>query len=152
MLRIALAGLHLLALGIGLYAVLARGSFLKEKATPFTVRRVLRADLEWGLAAGLWVATGLWRWLAGTEKDPGYYIHNHVFLAKMGLFLLIFALEVWPIVTFTKWRAAIAKGALPESVANPITAQRMATISYVQAALVVLIVFHAVMMARGIGS
>ncbi len=152
MLRIALAGLHLLALGIGLAAVLSRGSFLKDRATPNTVRRALRADLDWGLAAGLWVATGLWRWLAGTEKDASYYIHNHVFLTKMALFVLIFALEIWPIMTLMRWRTAIAKGAAPESVANPVTAQRIAKISYFQGLLVVIMVFLAVTMARGIGS
>lgn len=152
MLRIALAALHLLALGIGLGAVLARASFLKEKPTPLAVRRVLRADLDWGLAAALWIATGLWRWLAGIEKDSGYYIHNSVFLAKMGVFALIFALEIGPIVTFTKWRTAIAKGAAPEVVADPATARRLATISGVQALLVVVMVVLAVTMARGFGA
>jgi len=152
MLRIALAGLHLLALAIGLAAVLSRGSFLKDRATPSTIRRALRADVEWGIAAGLWVATGLWRWFAGTEKDTGYYIHNHVFLTKMALFVLIFGLEIWPMLTLIRWRTAIAKGAAPESVANPVTAQRIATISYTQGVLVVIMVFLAVMMARGLGS
>lgn len=152
MLRIALAVLHLLALGIGLSAVLARASFLKEKPTPLTVRRVLRADLEWGLAAALWIGTGLWRWLAGTEKDPSYYIANHLFLTKMAVFVLIFGLEVWPILTFTKWRTAIAKGAAPEAVADPGTASRLATISNVQALLVVVMIALAVSMARGFGA
>ena len=152
MLRIALAALHLIALGIGLSAVLARRSFLRERATPLSVRRVLRADLDWGLAAALWIATGLWRWLAGTEKDSGYYIHNSVFLAKMGVFALIFALEIWPMLTFTKWRTAIAKGAAPEAVADPVTARRLASISGVQALLVVVMVVLAVTMARGFGA
>lgn len=152
MLRIALAVLHLLALGIGLAAVLARASFLKERPTPLTVRRVLRADLEWGLAAALWIGTGLWRWLAGTEKDPSYYIANHLFLTKMGVLVLIFGLEVWPMLTFMKWRTAIAKGATPEAVADPGTARRIATISTLQALLVVVMIVLATMMARGFGT
>jgi putative membrane protein len=151
-LRIALAVLHLLALGIGLSAVLARASFLKERPTPLTVRRVLRADLEWGLAAALWIGSGLWRWLAGTEKDPSYYVANHLFLTKMGVLLLIFGLELWPMVTFMKWRTAIAKGAAPEAVADPGTASRIARISNVQALLVVVMIVLAVAMARGFGA
>ena len=152
MLRIALAALHLLALGIGFGAVLRRAVALRETATSGSVRRVLRADLDWGLAAGLWIATGLWRWLGGLEKDTGYYLHNQAFLTKMGVFALIFALEIWPMMTLMRWRTTIGKGAAPESVADPGTARRLATISRLQALLVVLMVVLAVMMARGFGS
>ena len=73
-----LAALHLLALGIGLGAVWARGQNLRSALTPEDLRRVFRADNLWGLAAVLWISTGLWRLLAGVEKTTGYYLHNHV--------------------------------------------------------------------------
>lgn len=151
MLRIALAALHLLALGIGLGAVLRRAAALKEPATAAALRRAMRADMDWGLAAGLWIATGLWRWLGGFEKGTSYYLHNHAFLGKMGVLVLILALEIWPMLTLIKWRAALAKGALPEGVATAATARRVATISSTQALLVVIMVFLAVTMARGMG-
>ena len=151
MLRIALAALHLLALGVGFGAVLRRAAAAREPATPGSVRRVLRADMDWGLAAGLWIATGLWRWIGGFEKETSYYVHNHAFLTKMGVLALILALEIWPMVTLMRWRSAIGKGAAPESVADSGTARRLATISKVQAVLVVIMVFLAVTMARGFG-
>jgi putative membrane protein len=148
LLRWTLATLHLLALGIGLGAVWARGLNLRTALTPQDLRRVFRADNAWGLAAVLWIGTGVWRLLAGLEKTTGYYLHNHVFLTKMGLFLLIFALEISPMLTLLRWRRLTAAGHPVDTGA----ARRMATISFVQAALVVLIVFAATAMARGIGA
>jgi putative membrane protein len=147
-LRWTLAALHLLALGIGLGAVWARGMNLRSALTAADLRRVFRADNAWGLAAVLWISTGLWRWLAGLEKTTAYYLHNHVFLTKMALFLLILALEISPMLTLIRWRRLTAAG-------QPVDtrgARRMATISFLQAGLVVLMVFAATAMARGIGA
>src|SRR5215207_10710071 len=150
MLRIVLAVLHLLALGIGLGAVWARARALGERPLDRRVaRRVFAADGWWGLAAGLWISTGLWRLLAGTEKATGYYLSNHVFYAKMGLLALILLLELLPMATLIRWRrvgaATVAAGASP-------VGRRIATMSYVQAAIVVAMVVAAVMMARGYGA
>jgi putative membrane protein len=147
-LRWFLAAFHLLALGIGLGAVWIRGRALKSPLTAADVRRVFLADKVWGLAALLWISTGLWRLLGGVEKATGYYLENHVFLTKMGLFLLILILEVRPMVTLIRWRRRAAQGELPDTRAAPL----MARISFVQAGLVVLMVFAAVAMARGIGA
>src|SRR5918997_725826 len=99
MLRIALAGLHLIALGLGLGAVLARGTALRQVLAPGSLRRAFRADALWGIAFGLWLATGLWRLFGETEKSIVYYMNNHAFFAKMGILLAIFALELWPMIT-----------------------------------------------------
>jgi putative membrane protein len=142
-----LAAFHLLALGIGLGAVWVRGRSLRSELQPDGLRRVFRADALWGAAAALWLGTGIWRLLAGLEKPTNYYFQNHVFLTKMGLFLVILALEVGPMITLMRWRRLMAAGQSLDTGA----AHRMATISFVQAGLVVLIVFTATAMARGIG-
>lgn len=77
MIRIALAVTHLLALGIGLGAIHGRGRALNALAAdPGALRRAFAADSWWGIAAVLWIGTGLWRVLAGTEKTPSYYATN----------------------------------------------------------------------------
>jgi len=78
--RWLLAGFHLLALGIGLGAVWVRGRALSARLDAVGLRAVFLADNFWGGAAGLWIGTGLWRLLAGLEKDTAYYFHNHLFL------------------------------------------------------------------------
>ena len=147
MLRWLLAGLHLLALGIGLGAVWVRGRLLRGTLDARELRRLFRADALWGAAAALWISTGLWRLLGGLEKGTSYYLQNHVFLTKMGLLLLILLLEIRPMVTLIRWRRASAMGQSFDTG----SARSMATISFFQAALVILMVFAATAMARGIG-
>lgn len=100
-----------------------------------------------GVAALLWMVTGVWRLLAGLEKPTGYYFTNHAFLTKMALFAIIFGLEVWPMMTLIAWRRRIARG----ETANTSAAVLLARISFWQAGLVVLMVFLATAMARGYG-
>jgi putative membrane protein len=157
MLQIALAVAHLLALAVGLPAVMRRAGALRRAAarTPATgdeLRRAFDADSLWAAAAALWIGTGLWRWLADTEKSTEYYNRNHLFLAKMGLLAVILVLELWPMVKLVRWRIAVRGGAAAEGVVAPETARRIAAVSYVQAALVVLMVVLAVGMARGVGA
>jgi len=152
MLRITLAALHLLALAIGFGAVVSRGASLRSPPSAEGLRRAFRFDTQWGVAAALWIGTGLWRYLGETEKSTAYYNGNHLFLTKMGLLVLIIALEIWPMVTLIRWRRAVGRGTAPDAVVVAGTASKLATISFVQAGLVVVMVFLAVGMARGFGT
>ncbi|HEY8195638.1 MAG TPA: DUF2214 family protein [Gemmatimonadales bacterium] len=147
MTRLLLAGLHLLGLGVGLGAVWARGRALKSRLDPVGLRSVFLADNFWALAAALWLGTGLWRLLAGLEKDTTYYFHNHVFLGKMALFAIILALEVMPMLTLIGWRRRVARSEQPDTSGAPL----LARISFVQAGIVIVMVFLAAAMARGYG-
>jgi putative membrane protein len=152
MLRITLAILHLVALGIGLGAVWARARALGERPLDRrAARRIFAADGWWGIAAVLWIVTGLWRLLAGTEKATAYYLSNHVFLAKLGFFAAILLLELWPAYTLVRWRRAAARGGSSWTPHAP-SAARIRAISYLEAALVIAMVCAAVLMARGYGA
>ena len=150
MLRLTLAALHLIALGIGLGAVWARGNALSSPLDLPAMRRAFRADTWWGLAAALWIGTGLWRLFGSTEKSTTYYTHNHVFFAKMGFLAIILVLEIWPMVTLIRWRQIAGRGTSAWN-PNPAAARRIAKISYAEAVLVICMVFAAVAMARGYG-
>jgi putative membrane protein len=153
-LRWLLAAVHLLALAIGLGSVWIRARALTEARTatdPAAVGRALKrafsADGCWGLAALLWIGSGLWRLFAGLEKPPEYYYSNQLFWTKMLLLATILVLELWPMVTLIRWRTVVAKGAVPDL--RPAAA--LARVSYVQAALVLLMLLAATGMARGLG-
>jgi putative membrane protein len=160
MLRLTLAWLHLLALGIGFWAVFARGEALKAAAgeLPRTdaLRRAFKADAHWGVAALLWLATGLWRYLGATEKSTDYYNSNHIFLTKMALFVVVIALEIGPMMTLMRWRRAVGAGSAQPAgggaTIEPGRARKIATISYIQGAIVAVMIFTAVAMARGSGA
>lgn len=150
MLRITLASLHLLALSLGMMAVVLRGSALREPFTPSSLKRALRLDVIWGIAAVLWIVTGLWRVFGGTEKPAAYYMANHWFMAKMGCFVLIVLLETWPMVTLTRARAALRRGEDAAGIVVPV-GRRIAVIGHVQATIALVMIFMAVAMARGYG-
>jgi putative membrane protein len=151
-LRIVLAALHLIALGIGLGAIYSRARALNRlRDGAATVGAVFAADNWWGIAAVLWIVTGLWRAMGGFEKAPSYYWSNHVFYAKMGFLVVILLLEIWPMSTLIRWRIAARRGPLVLSPAQVTSARRLARVSDVQTLLILCMVVAAVMMARGYG-
>lgn len=147
-LRWLVAALHLLGLAVGLGAVWTRGRALRGSLDPATLRRVFAADAWWGVAALIWLGTGLWRAFGGLEKGSAYYLSNHVFWLKMTLFLAIVLLELKPATTLTRWRAQVRRGQPVDTTAAP----GMVRISVIQAVLVICIVFAATALARGFGA
>ena len=152
MFRLTLATLHLLALGIGLGAVWGRARNLNSSPLDAAaLRRAFSNDSWWGLAAVLWISTGLIRLLKGTEKATAYYTSNQLFMLKMTFLVGILVLEVWPMVTLIRWRISLSRGMSASIIASPGTARRIAVISYFEALLVLGMVAAAVAMARGLG-
>ena len=151
MIQITLAALHLLALPLGLAAVVARAAALRAGPDTTALHRALRADALWGVAALLWLGTGLWRWLGGVEMPAELYTRNPLLHVKLGLFAGVFALEIWPMITLLRWRRALTAGASAVDLLEHRVAQRIARISAVQAVIVVGIVFVAAALARGYG-
>ncbi len=156
MLRITLAVLHLLALGIGLGAVYARARALhavgQPSESPDALRRALAADSWWGVAGLLWVSTGLWRALAGTEKASTYYWENHIFYGKMACLVVLLLLELWTVVTLVRWRREGVPSLQARRSALAPAARALARVSDVQLVLVLAMLVAAVLMARGYGA
>jgi putative membrane protein len=144
-----LSTFHLLALALGLPGVFLRGAALRavQRQEPSGVARVLRADNAWGVAALLWLATGLTRALGGFEKGWTYYLHSGPFLIKMGCLALVFGLEVLPMITFIRWRIAQARGAPLDLTRVPL----LTRLNDVELALTLAMPFLASLMARGVG-
>jgi putative membrane protein len=141
------AALHYLALALGLPSVFMRGRALKGPLDREGLRRLFAADTVWGVAALLWVVTGLLRAFGGLEKGSAFYMASRLFWLKLALFLLVVVLEVWPMITFIRWRRAMGAGRLPDTSA----ARALFHLNHVELALVVAIVFIASFMARGFG-
>ena len=140
-----LSALHVLTLGLGLTAVVIRGQALAGPLDAAGWKRLLAADVVWGIAAGLWTITGLARVFWG-GKDPDFYWFNGFFWVKLALFGLVFALEMMPMRAFMRVRRALAKGAP----APTIPIERLRRINSLETALVVAIPFAAAFMARGV--
>lgn len=120
---------------------------LRRASVPAALRSVFRADTRWGLSALVLIITGLMRVFGSYEKGADYYLHEPLFHIKMTLLVLILILEVPSMLALMRWRASIRKGAPP----NLKKARAYARYSVIQTVLLVLMVFAATGMARGIG-
>jgi putative membrane protein len=142
-----LSALHLLALAIGLPSVLLRGRALAGPLDAAGLRRLFAADTWWGVAALLWIATGLVRAFGGLEKGAPFYLASPLFWAKMALLGGIILLEIWPMTTFIRWRMAVQRGGAPDL--RP--ARALWVVNHVEMLLALAMVFVASFMARGFG-
>jgi len=148
MISAIVSALHLLALAIGLPAVYLRGRALRGRLDAAGLRRLFAADTVWGVAALLWLATGLLRVLGGLEKGTAYYLASRLFWAKMALFVLILLLELPPMLAFIRWRTQLRRGRAPDTS----RARAFYILNHVEMAILVLMVFVAAFMARGFGA
>lgn len=138
--------LHILTFGLGFASIWVRAAALRRLKDQSGIKDVLNADNFWGIAALLWILTGLWRAFGGLEKPSEFYLHNTAFLIKMSLFVLIFALELKPMITLIKWRVSLAKNQSIDLSVAP----SMARTSWIELALLIPIAGMATAMARGI--
>lgn len=145
-LKYFIAFLHILTFGFGFASCWIRAVALSKLKDKSTIQDVFKADNLWGIAAFFWLLTGLWRAFGGLEKPTEYYLGNTAFLTKMGLFALVFALELKPMITLVKWRVKVRKGEDIDFTVAP----SLARISWIELGLLIPIVLMATAMARGI--
>ena len=74
-----LSALHPLTLALGLGAIVWRFRACRRVSSGSGWDEVLRADVAWGIAAGLWMATRLARVFAG-GRETAFYTHKRLVL------------------------------------------------------------------------
>ena len=147
--RWLLAAFHLLALGIGMESVWARGRALKRLTRGDDrelLKRIFTHDNWYGIAALLWYPTGIVRAFFGFEKGTSYYLHQPFFVAKLVLVILVGAVEMWVMVILIRWRRQQQRGEPIDVTPAP----RMARISAWETYAIMLAVFLATAMARNV--
>lgn len=137
---------HHLAAFAFVAALAAERVLLDDVASLRQARRLLLADLVYGLSAmSLLVIGGLRVWLF--EKGAEYYLHNFAFLTKLGAFLLIGLLSIRPTVLFMSWRGPLRENRMPIIEAHTVaSARRLVTL---ELTLLPLLLLAAALMARG---
>jgi putative membrane protein len=141
------SALHVLALAIGLPSVWWRGRLLKGRLDAGALRQLFAADTLWGVAALLWIVTGLLRAFGGLEKGTEFYLHSPLFWVKMALLASVLLLEIWPMLVFIRWRGQLRRGQSPDIS----RARTFYVLNHAEMGIVVVMVFVASLMARGIG-
>ena len=138
-----LSAIHLLTLALGAGALFLRGRALSRPLDDAGWRFLLAADNAWGAAALLWITSGLARVFFG-GKEPDFYWRNGFFWTKLGLFALVFLLELMPMIAFIRARIVRGRGGVVE-----IPVERFRVINAAEMVLLIAIVLTAAFMARG---
>ncbi len=102
-----------------------------------------------GIAAGVILVVGALRVLY-FEKGAEYYMHNVVFHAKLGLFLIVGLLSIYPTFEFLKWRKWTRAGNAPEIMPSKLRALRL--VLHLELTGIALIIFCAALIAHGVGT
>ena len=142
------AYLHYLSIFL-LFALLTlEHGLFKQPLDLQRARRLLRIDAAYGASAGLVLVTGAVRavWFG---KGLDYYLHNGLFHAKLGLFVLIGLLSILPTKLFLGWRGALKAGQLPQ-----LSAPRGRLVTLVirlELLLLLILPLLAALLARGFG-
>ncbi|HJS17277.1 MAG TPA: DUF2214 family protein [Anaerolineales bacterium] len=111
-------------------------------------RRIQRADLMYGISAGLLLIAGLLR-VYFFEKGAVYYGNNPFFWLKMVAFLIVGLLSIDPTLRYLRWNKTLKENKTPEITDKEFKRTRLLLSLEVIGLIVVL--FAAAFMARGIG-
>lgn len=142
------SAIHVTSIVAGTACLLLRHEALR--AAPLDearARRVLFFDNGYGLAVLGIMTSGLWRLFGTVEKGGTFYTSSPMFWAKMALFALGWGCEILPMVTFIRWRGAMARGAEIDVSRLPL----LRRLHLAELILVLCAVPTASLMARGIG-
>lgn len=142
------AFLHHLAAFTLFAALVVELILVREQPTAGSARRLLIADMAFGIASGVLLVVGLLR-VFHFEKGATYYFHTWTFIAKLTLFLLIGLLSIVPTRELLSWRSAVREGQAPAVSKERLARLRM--IIHLELVGVVLILLLAALMAKGIG-
>jgi putative membrane protein len=111
-------------------------------------RRIQRADLVYGISAGLLLIVGLLR-VFYFEKGPAFYGQSPFFWVKMNAFLIVGLLSIDPTIRYLRWNKTLKENKAPDINDNEFKRTRLLLSLEVIGLAVIL--FAAAMMARGIG-
>ena len=111
-------------------------------------RRIQRADLMYGISAGLLLIVGLLR-VFFFEKGPAFYSQNPFFWLKMNTFLVVGLLSIDPTIRYLRWNKILKENRAPEI--NEKEFKRTRILLTLEVIGLGIILFAAALMARGIG-
>src|SRR3954470_2063846 len=106
------AFLHHISAFVLFAALIVEMVLLNDELTVARARKIARADMIFGIAAGVLLAVGLLR-VFYFEKGAAYYFHNVPFLIKLSLFVVVGLASIYPTVKFLSWRDSINRGQAP---------------------------------------
>lgn len=144
-----IAYFHYVGFMLAIAALVVERVSLRERLSFEEAQRIVIADSVYGLSAIVVLVTGVLRVLY-FGKGADYYLSNPVFWTKIGLFLFVGVLSIYPTITFIFWIKELREVAAP--VLGGVKCKVLSTLVSVEIVGFLLIPLFASLMARGVGS
>lgn len=144
----AVAYVHYLSFMLCFAALVLERKLLKIDPDRGEAISMVVTDVVYGLAALALLVSGILRVLY-FGQGTGFYTQNPLFWWKVGVFLSVGALSLYPTVTYIRWAIPLRKGELPK--VNSSLVSRLGLIINIELVGFAAIPFIATLMARGVG-
>ena len=148
MINAIMAFLHHLAAFTLTAAIIYEHTAFRKGLSLADARRIQRMDILYGISAGVIVIVGLLR-VFYFEKGAPFYAQNWFFWTKMFGFALAALLSIYPTIRFVSWNKSFAMNQAPEI--SDRDAARIKLLLRLEMVAIVIVLFSAAMMARGVG-
>ena len=139
---------HFLAFFSLIAALVLQLTLISESISVATARRIQRADRAYGLAAMLLLIFGFLR-VIYFEKGADYYFNNTFFLLKLGLFVGVGLLSLYPTIYYMRWNPELKQEIAPEMSMHAV--QKIRKIIHTELVGIMGILLFASLMAKGFG-
>ena len=146
--RAGVAYVHYLSFMLCFGALVLERRLIKPNPNRADATLMVITDIVYGLAALALLVSGILRVLYfGQGSD--FYTENPLFWWKVGVYLSVGGLSLYPTITYILWAIPLRKGELPQ--VSEGLANRLAWILNIELAGFALIPLLATLMARGVG-
>ena len=130
-------------------ALILQIALVKPSPDLETAKRIQRFDRIYGMTAVLILVFGFLR-VFYFEKGADFYFSNTFFLIKLGVFVLVGLMTIFPTLTYLRWNKEIKQGVAPTFSASDSAILRR--FLHCQLIGICIVLFCASMMAKGFGS
>jgi putative membrane protein len=146
--RAGVAYVHYLSFMLCFGALVLERRLIKANPNRQEATMMVFTDVGYGLAALALLVSGILRVLY-FGQGSGFYTENPLFWWKVGLYLAVGALSLYPTGTYIRWALPLRKGELPK--VSEALANRLAWILNIELVGFAAVPLLATLMARGVG-
>jgi putative membrane protein len=132
--------IHIVGIMVFVSSLVLEHMLIKPKMSPTEIGKVAIVDLVYGVSATTVLIAGLLLWFV-VGKGANFYTPNPVFHAKVGIFVLVALISIYPTIFFIKnRRSTLQLVSMPKSIVMIVRFELL---------MVLLLPLLAVLMAQG---
>ncbi len=146
--RAGVAYVHYLSFMLCFGALVLERRLIKPNPNKADATLMVITDIVYGIAALALLVSGILR-VIHFGQGSAFYTENPLFWWKVGLYLSVGGLSLYPTITYILWAIPLRKGELPQ--VSEALAKRLAWILNIELVGFALIPLLATLMARGVG-